>query len=651
MNRLLAINGMAPTEADDADASIPLVCSSTTLAVDAATANSCRVAAAEAAFRKMVAANPTVPVYGERSPTTVSTTVIDGGGSHHDKTAARAAAETEAEAAFQQMAAANPGARVIGGGGAVHTAESRATAAEAAFQQMAAASPSVRILDGPSDGSDRASRSRCGGGGNNASVAVRANPSDDDVIRITPAMLQADMMMGMPSSAVDTTGTIKVGSWTFSADMSAEELDNIKALVAMNGAPALDADESAAVSDGGAEAAFQRMVAANPGIRVVGEPSAETEAEAAFQRMVAANPGIRVVGEPSAETEAEAAFQKIVAANPGIAVYGEPSALTEAAVDGDAPRGTAGSGDRTVALGAGMSAGACAGAGANADGPMMPSALLRKEGKDAIRITPGMFWAAATDDSDGSVDGGGTNSGWVFSPHLSPDRLAQMQALVGLNGGLNGGGGGGGGGVMASAMEGGGSNADADAERVAGDAAFGEMVASNPQVSHAPSLCIPLQSTYPMRATRRIALHYIALHSTASHCILLRRAAIHCIPSHSLHWFVPSYVHSTEFHCIRHHIPQRPAHNHILRYSGALTTFNYVPLHLQHFTTFHCTYNISLRSTALTTFHYVPLRLTIFHCVPLHSQHFTTFHCTLQYSTVLLCSKSGSGCFAAFCCW
>ena len=56
------------------------------------------------------------------------------------------------------------------------------------------------------------------------------------------------------------------------------------------------------------------------------------------------------------------------------------------------------------------------------------------------------------------ADGGAST--WTFSPDLSPERLAEIQAMVGASGGAP--------------------PSDADAERAAADAAFNAMVAAQP---------------------------------------------------------------------------------------------------------------------------------------------------------------------------
>jgi hypothetical protein len=142
-----------------------------------------------------------------------------------------------------------------------------------------------------------------------------------------------------PSAAVQ-----QVGSWTFSADLSPESLADIQGLIAANGIPVggagggggagavegeseCSAAEAAAAHKAAGDAAFARLMAANPGATVVGgegegasgrggaggvegEGSAEEKAaaaaaaaaahkaagDAAFARLIAANPGAKVVG-------------------------------------------------------------------------------------------------------------------------------------------------------------------------------------------------------------------------------------------------------------------------------------------------------------------------------------------------------------------
>jgi hypothetical protein len=103
----------------------------------------------------------------------------------------------------------------------------------------------------------------------------------------------------------------QAGGWTFSKDLSPETLAEIQGLIAANGLANSsatanpNADEQAAAAD----AAFARMVAANPGATVVGGGSAvgmgappvddseerKAAREAAFQQMLAENPGAEEV--------------------------------------------------------------------------------------------------------------------------------------------------------------------------------------------------------------------------------------------------------------------------------------------------------------------------------------------------------------------
>ena len=210
------------------------------------------------------------------------------------------------------------------------------------------------------------------------------------------------------------------GTWTFSSELSADELAEIQGMIAANGlptapaaaggdAPPVDASDPTDDSTG---SAFDSVVAAHPGATVIrgpafgrAAPGTANDAEAAFQRLMASNPNATVIGGPPATSgdagadAADAAFAALVAANPNATVIG-----------GGASGGT-----------------------------------------------------GATTDAAASGPAPATNT-WRFSSDLSPERLAQFQAMVAMQGA--------GGAPRAAAEE--------AAEAEAAEAAFAAMVAQNP---------------------------------------------------------------------------------------------------------------------------------------------------------------------------
>ena len=98
------------------------------------------------------------------------------------------------------------------------------------------------------------------------------------------------------------------GGWTFSSDLSADDLANVQGLIAANGL-AQTAGSTGETAD--ADAAFARMVAANPGARVIDGPSdaaASPDIDAEIARVTAANPNATIIRGPAASRGTAAAL-------------------------------------------------------------------------------------------------------------------------------------------------------------------------------------------------------------------------------------------------------------------------------------------------------------------------------------------------------
>ena len=137
-----------------------------------------------------------------------------------------------------------------------------------------------------------------------------------------------------------TTPAAAGGSWVFSSDLSAQDLEQIQGMIAMNGLNPGTADERSAATASDADAAFARMVAAYPNATIIDGPvtaaqptSDAAAADEAFARLVAANPGATVIGGPGAAQTASAmdvaaadeALARIAAAHPGATVIRGPA--------------------------------------------------------------------------------------------------------------------------------------------------------------------------------------------------------------------------------------------------------------------------------------------------------------------------------------
>lgn len=128
--------------------------------------------------------------------------------------------QAEADAAFARMVAANPSATVIG---VAPVTEEQQTGADAAFAQMVAANPAATVIGG------------------------------------APAEQEKE-------------GVMRVGNWVFSSKLCGGDLDQIKSLISLNGLSCdetLAAPSKTAADKEAADAAFARLVAANPNAKVI----------------------------------------------------------------------------------------------------------------------------------------------------------------------------------------------------------------------------------------------------------------------------------------------------------------------------------------------------------------------------------------------
>ena len=265
----------------------------------------------------------------------------------------------------------------------------------------------------------------------------------------------------------DATPPPSTDGWVFSSELSDQRLAEIQGLLGLQGLNS-NGSRAEATHDGDADAAFARMVAANPGATVYGTGRTEAtddDADAAFARMIAANPGATVIGGGARVTDDDAgsAFARMVAANPAATVYG--TSRTEA-TDDDADaafaRMSAANPGATV-IGGGVQA------RANDTDAVVARVLAENPDTVVIRgpAAGGMLPRAPA----------GTAGGWRFSPDLSPDRLAELQALVGMNG-------------TADAAD------DDEAQRAAADAAFEQMLVETPgAVEVAPGVFAQVQDS------------------------------------------------------------------------------------------------------------------------------------------------------------
>ena len=195
------------------------------------------------------------------------------------------------------------------------------------------------------------------------------------------------------------------GGWVFSSELSASELSDIQGMIAANGLPAAaaTAGEELLPVDDATGTAFDRVVAANPGATVIRGP--------AFGRSAA-----------GAADDADAAFERLMAANPNATVIGGPPSRDQADAAFEAL--VAANPGATV-IGGGASSG--------------------------------------TGTTSGADDVAPATSTWRFSSDLSPERLAQFQAMVGMQGA----------GAQKTAEE-------EAAEAAAAETAFATMLAANP---------------------------------------------------------------------------------------------------------------------------------------------------------------------------
>jgi len=137
------------------------------------------------------------------------------------------------------MVAANPDVPVFGEG---------PSAADEAFAKMMAANPGVRVLDGPS------------------------SHDEDTETYAGVRVLGAGNAPGRSSGG-------GMGGWKFSSSLSAEKLEQLQGLIAINSLDASEVRENDAATRIAADEAFQKMVGehagakeVSPGVFVVDSP-------------------------------------------------------------------------------------------------------------------------------------------------------------------------------------------------------------------------------------------------------------------------------------------------------------------------------------------------------------------------------------------
>ena len=248
--------------------------------------------------------------------------------------------------------------------------------------------------------------------------------------------------------------TMPSGSWVFSTELSSEELTDIQGMIAASGL----STESASLSEG-ADAAFARMVAANPNAQVIGGPDVaavdSSAADEAFARMMVAYPNATVIGSPATSTDAEdadAAFARMVAANPNAQVIGGPAvaAVDSSAADEAFARMIAAYPNATVIGSPPASMDAAVHAGAAEDA--YQRFIAEHPDMTVIRGPAGGGVLPATSAS---------GSTWRFSSDLSDERRAEIMGMIGMAG-L------------------GASPSISESDQAAADAAFDAMVAAQP---------------------------------------------------------------------------------------------------------------------------------------------------------------------------
>lgn len=194
---------------------------------------------------------------------------------------------------------------------------------------------------------------------------------------------------------------------------------------------------NAKVIDADADAAFARMVAASPTARIIENPTTEklqdTEANAdvAFAKMVAAFPNAKVIEKsittnitssdntiPQKTYDADAAFARMAAAFPNAEVIENPES-SKGSTKPHSVRSVIGSWRFSSDLSPERLA--------EIQGMVSMNSLALKHGS----ISETEELEVTVERALGSGVGSG-NGGWVFSSHLSPERLAQFHAMVGL---------------------------------------------------------------------------------------------------------------------------------------------------------------------------------------------------------------------------
>ena len=223
--------------------------------------------------------------------------------------------------------------------------------------------------------------------------------------------------------------------WVFSSELSEQDIDDVRGLIAMNGLPIEGASGHGPTGDG-SEDSHGRM---DMSVRAV-------EADAAFERLAAEHPNATIIRGPAAggcdesavrAAEADAAFARMAAAYPNATIIGGPDTLS--ADGGEEPTGA---GDTA--------------ARAEADSAFERMTAAYPNATIIRGPAAGGAVVAAPPPTSGS---------WVFSADLSPDRLAEIQGLVAMNG------------IAPGAA----ADASTDEETTAAaDEAFAAMLASHP---------------------------------------------------------------------------------------------------------------------------------------------------------------------------
>lgn len=200
------------------------------------------------------------------------------------------------------------------------------------------------------------------------------------------------------SSSGLQTRSAGVGSWRFASDLAPERVEEFIGMITASGLGLEQVPDNVSQQDAQpeemseADAAFARMVAANPSATVI-DRIPPSEADLAFERMVAANPTAAIIDRPSAAqpSEADLAFARMVASNP-----------TAVVIDG---------------CGA-----------AHADTLARIQMATNPNGMVILGPAGGGKLPTPTEGTSGG------SNGWTFSKDLSPEARSEIQGMLALNG-------------------------------------------------------------------------------------------------------------------------------------------------------------------------------------------------------------------------